>query len=153
MRLLCFFPDGIQCSVDDTAHEVRFEGAVLVELPDALKGADKSVLYHIFRHGFIMGDQEGCPDCFDLVTGYQNIQPPNIRMFQSVDGLHIIHSALPWFMKYHINYTDKRANRLDLAFLINPAPAYFYFTQPSISPSNPFNGTTWQVVTLTSPGV
>jgi len=28
----------------------------------------------------------------------------------------------------------------------------FYFSHPSISPSNLFNGTTWQVLTLTSAG-
>jgi hypothetical protein len=54
-----------------------------------------------------VSDQEGCPDCLDLVAGYQYFQTPNIRMFQSVDALNIIHSVLPWFMSNHINYTDK----------------------------------------------
>jgi hypothetical protein len=101
------FLDGIQRCVDNTAHEVWFEWAVLVELANALKDADKRVLYHIFRHGFIVSDQERRPDCLDLVSANQYFQPPNIRMFQSVDGLNIIHSALPLFMSNHINYTDK----------------------------------------------
>jgi hypothetical protein len=107
MRSFCFFSGGIQCSVDDTSHEVRFEGAVLVELANALKDANKGLLNHIFRQRFIVSDQERRPDCLDLVSANQYFQPPNIRMFQSVDGLNIIHSALPLFMSNHINYTDK----------------------------------------------
>jgi len=56
-----------------------------------------NVSWHIFRHGFIVSDQDAVLTALTWYRLTNIFQPPNIRMFQSVDGLNIIHSALPWF--------------------------------------------------------
>jgi hypothetical protein len=81
----------IECGIDDTAHEIGFEGTRLIEVIRALIEADKGILDDVFGHGLIVGDKKGRAKGFSLMAADQTLQPTNIATFQAADGLQIFH--------------------------------------------------------------
>jgi len=76
--------------VDHTSHQVRFEGAAVIELMNTLVKVEEGILDDVLGQGFVLGDEKRGPNGPHLVVAHQDFQSADVAALHTANGFVVI---------------------------------------------------------------